>query len=54
MTDKPADRPPIEPHADIRQIAVNAMQMYIAFTDTGFTEQQALQLVIAVIQRQDR
>lgn len=37
----------IEPHADVTNMSATLMQMYIAFTRQGFSEAQAMQLVIA-------
>lgn len=36
---------PIEPHADIRQLAAVYRQMYVAFTEVGFTPAEALALI---------
>lgn len=38
-------RNPVEPHADMRQAATIAYQMYTAYCDAGFTPTQALDLV---------
>lgn len=40
---------PIEPHADMRQMANVYHQMFVALTQEGFTEQQALQIVGVII-----
>lgn len=40
---------PIEPHADMRQLAIVHKQMFIAWTDAGFTEPQAMSLLRAMI-----
>ncbi|MCD2263262.1 hypothetical protein K3888_11190 [Dietzia aurantiaca] len=37
----------MEPHADLRNAANVTRQMFIAFTDAGFDDKQALALVIA-------
>lgn len=39
------DGAPTEPHADIRQMAGTFWQMYVALTEQGFTEAQAIILV---------
>jgi hypothetical protein len=36
---------PIEPAADLRQIANTVRQMFVALTQEGFTEHQALTIV---------
>lgn len=38
---------PIEPHADMRTLATAHRQMYLAWTEAGFTEEQALRLLRA-------
>ncbi len=40
---------PIEPSADLRQMASATHQIYIALTNEGFTEQQALIIVGQII-----
>ena len=35
----------VEPDAEMRRIAANLMQMFTAYTDAGFTDQQALEIV---------
>lgn len=40
---------PVEPHADIRTMAATAMQMFVAFTEVGFTPSQAMELISQVI-----
>jgi len=40
---------PIEPSADLRQMASATRQIYIALTNEGFTEQQALIIVGQII-----
>lgn len=35
----------IEPSADLRQIASTLMQMYVALTNEGFSERQALAII---------
>lgn len=35
----------IEPHADIRMMATQSYQFIVAYTEAGFTEEQAFQLV---------
>lgn len=39
------ERPRTEPSADHRAAAVSCWQMFIALTDQGFTEMQALHMV---------
>jgi len=41
----PDPRPPTEPSADLRQLASIYHQMFIALTQEGFTEQQALLII---------
>ncbi len=36
---------PTEPSADLRQMASSMRQAYIALTNEGFTEQQALTII---------
>lgn len=36
---------PVEPAADLRQLASALRQMYVALTMEGFTEQQALVII---------
>ena len=38
---------PIEPHADLRKAAVLTYEMYAAYVQAGFTEEQALRLIMA-------
>ena len=40
---------PMEPSADMRSVAVNAFQLFLALTLEGFTEVQALSLVASVL-----
>ena len=40
---------PIEPTADMRSVAVNSFQLFLALTLEGFSEHQALTLVAAVL-----
>lgn len=40
---------PIEPSADLRQMASATRQVYTALTNEGFTEQQALIIVGQII-----
>lgn len=39
----------IEPHADLREGAAVLFQMYVAFTQAGFDETQAFELVKAAM-----
>lgn len=39
----------IEPSADMRQAAIVARQMFLALVEQGFTEEQALKVVIATM-----
>lgn len=38
-------RPAVEPHADLRQLARLHRQIFVAYVEAGFTEQQAMQLM---------
>lgn len=38
----------VEPTSDQRQAAIVAYQMFVALTDQGFTESQALQIIGAM------
>lgn len=38
-----------EPNAEIRALATNMRQMFVAFTQAGFTEKQALGMLTEVI-----
>ena len=50
MPDSPGNpRPPMEPHADIRGMAGTARQMFLAYVEQGFTENQALYLVASIV-----
>ena len=39
----------VEPTADQRSAALGCFQMYVALTDQGFTESQALQILGAML-----
>lgn len=39
----------IEPHADIREAAGTLFQMYTAFTQAGFTDVQAMQMIVTTL-----
>jgi hypothetical protein len=39
------NRPPIEPHADMRTMAATCRQMYEAWKEVGFTQAEAFQLL---------
>lgn len=41
--------PSEEPSADVRALATNMRQMFVAFTQAGFTERQALTILTDVI-----
>lgn len=41
---------PIEPNADMRGAAVAIRQIFLSYTQAGFTEPQALQLTISTLQ----
>lgn len=41
--------PPIEPPADLRTGALIHRQMFIAYTDAGFTEAQAMDFIKTMI-----
>ena len=40
---------PIEPHADMRQLAATHMQLFTAWMEVGFTEKQAMAMLRAAI-----
>jgi hypothetical protein len=39
----------IEPRSDFRQAASVAYELYVSMVDAGFTEDQAMQVVITVL-----
>jgi hypothetical protein len=39
----------IEPSGDLRFAAVNIRQMYLAFIESGFTDEQAMRLVVHLL-----
>ena len=39
----------VEPNHDLRQMAMGSFELYTAWIDAGFTEEQALQLVAIVM-----
>jgi hypothetical protein len=39
----------IEPSGDLRFAAVNIRQMYVAFIESGFTDEQAMRLVVHLL-----
>jgi hypothetical protein len=43
---------PTEPSADLRQAASSMWQMYVALTNEGFSENQALKIIGSVIAAQ--
>lgn len=43
---------PREPSADLRTAASQLHQMFVALVQEGFTEQQALQVVAAILKAQ--
>jgi hypothetical protein len=43
------DKVIIEPSGDLRFAAVNIRQMYLAFIETGFSEEQAMRLVVHLL-----
>lgn len=49
MSDDPTDpahgRPPIEPNADLRGLAVMLREWYIALTGAGFTESEGCRVI---------
>ena len=60
MSDKPDEQPfdlgtflvgraPVEPNADLRNIAKTTFELFRAFVDEGFTEVQAIRLCIGII-----
>lgn len=46
---KKPSRPIVEPHADMREMAATTMQIFIAFKEQGFNDNQALTLTITMI-----
>ena len=44
--------PPIEPSAQHRKFAIEVRRQHIALIDVGFTEHEALELLVAVVCRQ--
>lgn len=42
---------PIEPNADMREAAHAIRQVFIAYTQAGFSEVQAMQLVLEVLRQ---
>jgi len=45
----PEGLPPIEPSADMRQMALFHRQMFLAYTGAGFSDQQALMILGTMI-----
>lgn len=45
MNFDPNDKPPVEPTADIRAAARQLHEVYVALTNTGFSERQSLTIV---------
>lgn len=43
------DQPKTEPNAELRQLASTMWQTFVALTDEGFTEGQALQIIGALL-----
>jgi hypothetical protein len=41
----------IEPRSDLRQAAAGARELFVAMVDAGFSEEQALKVVIAMLTR---
>ena len=44
----------IEPRAEFRQAAVTAYELYVSMIDAGFTEEQAMKVVLAVLTQQQK
>ncbi len=45
----PEGLPPIEPPANFRQGAIMNRQMFLAYTEAGFTEEQAMRILLTMI-----
>lgn len=45
---------PTEPSADVREAARQTMEIYAAFLNVGFSEEQAFAMVMALMTKQDR
>jgi hypothetical protein len=41
----------IEPRSDMRQAAAAARELFVAMVDAGFSEDQAMKVVLAVLTR---
>lgn len=41
--------PRVEPNADLRQMAHGLRQIFVAFTESGFTDSEALTLTITAM-----
>jgi len=41
----------MEPRSDFRQAAAAAREVFVAMVDAGFTEAQAMQVVLAILTR---
>ncbi len=52
MADLLSGRPMTEPSADLRQLASALRQMYVALTNEGFSEREALSVLGTVIAAQ--
>ena len=44
--------PRVEPNADLRQMAHGLRQIFVAFTEAGFTDSEALTMTITVMNAQ--
>ena len=44
----------IEPRAEFRQAAVVAYELYVSMIDAGFSEAQAMQVVLSVLTQQQK
>lgn len=42
-------RPAVEPPADVRHAAASAYQLFVAYRQAGFTERQAIALILGLI-----
>lgn len=45
-------KPPMEPSADVREAARQTMEIYAAFVNAGFREDQAFALVTVLLAKQ--
>jgi hypothetical protein len=46
--------PPTEPNAELRQMASFLWQTYVALTQEGFSEEQALKIIASIVTRPNK